>query len=134
MATRKVSELALKVDSKPGELTRVLSGLSSKGVNAIAFCGFNSGNGQEAFLMIVPDKEEKAERVAREMGLDATLHPVVAVTGEAGKGAGAKLAQKLWDAGINIEYAYASTPGSGPSTAIFKVPDADAAIAALKKR
>ena len=53
---------------------------------------------------------------------------------EAGKGAGAKLAQKLWDAGINIEYTYASTPGSGPSTAIFKVPDADAAIAALKRR
>ena len=84
--------------------------------------------------MIVPDKEQKALKVAEELGLNAKMNSVVAVTGEAGKGAGAKLAQKLWDAGINIEYAYASTPGSGPSTAIFKVPDADAAIAALKRR
>ncbi len=134
MATRKVSELAMKVDSKPGELTRVLTGLSQKGVNAIAFCGFNSLESKEAFIMIVPDKEDKAKKVADELGLNAQMNSVVAVTGEAGKGAGAKLAQKLWDAGINIEYAYASTPGSGPSTAIFKVPDADAAIAALKRR
>ena len=84
--------------------------------------------------MIVPDKEEKARKVSKELGMNVRIHSVVAVTGEAGKGAGAKLAQKLWDAGINIEYTYASTPGSGPSTAIFKVPDADAAIAALKRR
>ncbi|MDP6957770.1 MAG: hypothetical protein QF645_03060, partial [Planctomycetota bacterium] len=112
MATRKVAELALKVDSKPGELTRVLSGLSEKGVNAIAFCGFNSQETKEAFIMIVPDKDQKALKVAEELGFNAKMNSVVAVTGEAGKGAGAKLAQKLWDAGINIEYAYASTPGS----------------------
>lgn len=133
MPSRKLTEISLKVQARPGELTRVLGALSAAGVNVLAFCGYNAGS-DEACIMVVPDNEDKAKKSLEAIGLNPSANFVLAITGEAGRGAGAKLTKKLSDAGINIEYAYASTPGDGPSTAIFKVPDADAAIRAMKAR
>jgi hypothetical protein len=133
MPTRKMTELSVRVQARPGELTRILQAASRNGVNVIAFCGYNAG-AEEAHIMFVPDKEERALKALKAIGLEPTVTPIIAVTGEAGPGAGAALCARLSDAGINIEYAYASTPGSGASTAIFKVPDADKALRILKGR
>ncbi|MBI2899529.1 MAG: hypothetical protein HYY17_05050 [Planctomycetes bacterium] len=131
MATRKLVELSVKVGARPGELTRVMEAASKGGVNILAFYGYNAGP-EEAYIRIVPDNEDKAKKALESAGLAPSVAFVVAVTGEAGRGAGVKLCRKLSEGGINIEYAYASTPGSGSSTVIFKVPDADAALRALK--
>jgi hypothetical protein len=131
MATRKMTELSVHVKAQSGELTRILEAVSKGGVNVLAFCGYNAGK-DEAHIMFVPDNEEKAKKALEAMGLSPQANAIVAITGEAGKGAGAKLCRKISDAKINIEYAYASTPGSGSSTAIFKVEDPDGAIRALK--
>lgn len=133
MATRKMTELSLQVKAKPGELTRVLETLAGGGVNVLAFCGYNNGP-EEACILVVPDNEEKAKKSLEAAGFAPKANPVVAVVGEAGKGAGAKLCARISEAGINIEYAYASTPGSGASIAIFKVADPDGAVRALKGR
>jgi len=133
MPTRKLTEISLQVQARPGELTRVLGALSGAGVNVLAFCGYNT-NQEEGRIMVVPDNEDKAKKALEGIGLAPEIHSILAITGEAGRGAGAKLTKRLSEAGINIEYAYASTPGDGPSTAIFKVPDPDAAIRALKTR
>lgn len=130
MSTRKVVELSVQVKAAPGELTRILDSLSKAGVNVLAFCGYNDTI--DAHIMIVPDNEDKAKKALETMGLAPKVSFVVAVQGEAGKGAGAKLCKRISDAGINIEYAYASTPGTGASTAIFKVADPDGAVRALK--
>ncbi len=131
MSTRKLVELSVQVPARPGELTRVMQAASKGGVNILAFYGYNA-NPNEAFIRLVPDNEDKAKKALEEAGLSPKVSHVVAVTGEAGKGAGVKLCQKLSESGINIEYAYASTPGTGSSTVIFKVSDADAALRVLK--
>lgn len=126
-----MAELTVQVPAKPGELSRVMQAATKSGVNILAFYGYNA-NPNEAFIRIVPDNEDQAKKALADAGLHPQVGHVVAVTGEAGKGAGVKLCTKLSEAGINIEYAYASTPGAGSSTIIFKVNDPDAAIRALK--
>jgi hypothetical protein len=94
----------------------------------LAFCGW--GHDGDAQALIVPDNEEKARKALA--GFSVAENAVLCVTAASGKGAGAKLAAKLGKAGINLSYAYATTAGTGQSVAVFRVPDPDAAIKALK--
>lgn len=133
MGARKMIELTVSVKSQVGELARVLGLASQSGANVIAFCGYDVG-GEEprGEILIVPDKPDKAQAALEKAGYACKPNPVVAVTGAAGKGMGAQLAEQIAHAGINILYSYASSTGSGQSTAIFRVLKPDPAIRALK--
>ena len=128
MAVKLRTEFTVKIAHQPGELARVLALLAKGGVNVLGFCGYGMPDG--ANIMFVPADDAKARKALAGAGLAAVEAPVVCVTTTSGKGAGAKLAAKLGKAGINIEYAYATTSGTGQGTAIFRVVDAAATAAA----
>ncbi|MBI2933376.1 MAG: hypothetical protein HYY16_17160 [Planctomycetes bacterium] len=130
MATRLRVEFLVTVPHQPGVLAQLLEGLAKGGVNVLAFCGW--GEGEKALIMFVTDNDQKTRKALAAGGFDSTENPVLAVTAASGKGAGAKLAAKLAKAGVNIEHAYATTAGTGQSTAIFRLPDPQAALKALK--
>jgi hypothetical protein len=129
MPAKPRTELKVEVENKPGELTKVLAVLAKSGVNALAFCGYAVNGG--GVIMVVPDHDGKATKALEASGYKVTSGPVLAVQTAAGQGAGAKLAKKLSDAGINVDYAYASSIGSGQGMAIFRVADIEKAIKAL---
>jgi hypothetical protein len=126
MAAKVRTEFLVAVPHKPGALAGVLESLAKSGVNVLAFCGW--GEGENAKILVVPDKDDKARKV---LG-GATETRVLCVTTASGKGAGAKLSARLAKAGINVEHAYATTSGTGQGTAVFQIADADAALKALK--
>lgn len=130
MSVRKRMEYAISVKHKPGQLADILEVLSRARVNVLAFCGY--GHESEAHVYVVPEPEGKAEKVFKKEGYAFKKSAVVGVTVASGRGAGAKLARALADAGVNIECAYASTSGKGQSTAIFGVADVEKALAALR--
>lgn len=131
MGARKLTELTVDVKSQVGELARVLGIASQSGANVIAFCGYERSMGGSEIL-IVPDNPDKAKRALEKAGYSVLANPVLAVTGAAGRGMGARLAEKLAKANINILYSYASSSGNGESTAIFRVQQPDQALKALK--
>jgi len=123
------TEFSVALPHRPGELARVLESLSKAGVNVLGFCGW--GHDGSAQVLLVPDDDRKARKALADGSFAATEAPVVCVSGASGKGAGAKLTIRLAKASANIEHAYATTSGSGESTAVFRVPDAQAALALL---
>lgn len=132
MSTRKLTELTVAVKSQVGELARVLGLASQAGANVIAFCGYENGPDKGAEILIVPDNPDRAKSSLEKAGYRCEANPVIAITGASGKGMGARLAEKFAKANINIYYSYASSSGSGQSTAIFRVESPDQALRALK--
>jgi hypothetical protein len=133
MSARKMTEVSVAVKSEAGELAHVLGVVSQAGADIVAYCGYeHDDEGGGATILVVPDKPDKAEAALRKAGYTLTTHPVVAVSGAAGPGMGARLAERIARAGINILHSYASSHGSGESTAIFRVLKPDQAVRALK--
>jgi hypothetical protein len=133
MSARKMTELTVAVKSQAGELARVLGLASQAGANVIAFCGYERASYEGgAEILIVPDNADRAKTALEKAGYTCTANPVVAIAGAAGKGMGARMAEKFAKASINILYSYASSSGAGQSTAIFRVEKPDAALKAIK--
>ncbi len=132
MAARKMAEIKVTVKDQVGELARVLGLAAQAGVNVLAFCGHGGGHGGEGIILMVPDKPDKLEAALRKEHIPFESSPVVAITGAAGPGMGAKMAGKFAKAGINIIHSYASTTGTGDSTTIFRVENPDQALKLLK--
>lgn len=126
MAVMKRSELTIHCRHQAGELSRVLDAVAKAGVNVLAFCGY--GHDKDATILLVPNDETKASAALKKAGFTFETKPAVVVTTSSGPGEGAKLAQRLASASINIEYAYASTSGQGDSTAVFSVTDVEKAL------
>jgi hypothetical protein len=133
MSTRKLTEVTVSVRSQVGELARVLGIASQAGANVIAFCGYDRASAEGgAEILVVLDSADRPRAALEKAGYTCSANPVIAITGAAGKGMGARLAERFAQAGINILYSYASSTGSGQSTAIFRVEKPDAALRALK--
>ena len=133
MSARKMTELRVPVQNQVGELARVLGLASQSGANVIAFCGYSHGAGSPAGeIMIVPDKPDKVQAALQKAGYNCEANPVVAIQGAAGKGMGASMAEKFSRAAVNILHSYASSTGTGNSTAIFRVEKPDQVLKLLK--
>ena len=130
MAAEAKTQFDVTTKHAAGQLADLLEALAGVGVNVIAFCGW--GEADRAHLLVVPDDETKARKALAGRFTIAAEKTVIAITAASGRGAGAKIAAKLAKAGISIDRAYASTWDKGPSTAVFEVPDAEAALKALK--
>ncbi len=124
------TEFTLTLPHRPGELARVLEAMSKAGANVLGFCGW--GENDSARLRLVTDDERKARKALADGNYAAAEAQVVCVSGASGKGAGAKLTVRLAKASANIAHAYATTSGSGESTAVFAVPDPQAALKILQ--
>jgi hypothetical protein len=129
MAVRKKTEFFIDCPHKPGELARALETLAKAEVNILAFCGY--GHGDTASMHFVVDEDAAATAALKAARIEFDTHRVVAVTAGSGPGQGAKFARALADAKINIEYAYASTSGTGDSTAVFGVKNVERALQVL---
>ena len=129
MSIQKMTEFTIQCPHRPGEMTRVLDTLARAGVNVQAFCGY--GQGDKASLMLVPDDEKKTSSTLTTAGITFQTNDVIAYFGDSGSGKGASLGRKLSDAGVNIDYAYASTTGQGDSMFVFATKDVDKALDVL---
>lgn len=125
-------EFVMTLDARPGSLVEVLSALAKENVNVRGAFGANVGD-FDTFHMVV-DEESRAERVLRDTHAKFRAFDVVITEVENKPGALLAACDRLASASINLDAIYTLASSSpGKATVAFRVKDARAAEAALKR-
>jgi hypothetical protein len=115
-------QITAVLENKPGELAALCEALRKESVNITALMVV------EGRARIMVDDSERASKVMQSMGISYTSAEVISLEIPDKPGAVAEVADKMAKAGINIDYAFASTvPGQGTATVVFAVSDMDRA-------
>ena len=124
-------QLTVGVENRPGMLGEVGSALGAKKVNILAFMATVTDN--RGTIRMVVDKPAAAKRVFAEHRWETTEEEVLKVTLPDKPGSLGRIAHRLREASVNIEYAYA---GLGPSArrvdAYLGVSDLKVALIAVR--
>ncbi|MFA5794884.1 MAG: ACT domain-containing protein [Candidatus Brocadiia bacterium] len=129
---RITKQFAIMSINKPGVLANIAKSLAEKKVNIIAM--IISDAVELGVLRIVVDKVDVARPVLTRLFSDVTETDVLLVDMPNRPGTLADVAEKLGQAHININYAYATTGAmGGQTTVILKVQYPEKAIEVLKE-
>jgi hypothetical protein len=123
-------QLALFLENRPGTLARVCDALSKEKINIYALS--TSDTVDHSVLRMVVSDSRKALLLFEEHGTLVVEDDVLMIDGDNKPGSLAKLAHKLADAKVNIEYAYCATsPNAKKGLLILRVSDAKKALKVL---
>jgi hypothetical protein len=123
-------QLAIFLDNRPGMLSRVCEALSAAKINIYAIS--TSDTVDHSVIRMVVSDTGKAMRVFEEHGTLVVDDDVLMLEGDNKSGSLAKLAQRLADAKINIEYCYCATsPNAKKGLMIMRVSNPQKALKVL---
>jgi hypothetical protein len=124
------TQLALFLDNRPGTLARVCDALSAAKINIYAIA--TSDTVDHSVIRMVVSDARKALLLFEEHGTLVVETEVLMIEGDNKPGSLAKLAHKLADAKVNIEYCYCATPSDArKGLLILRVSDARKALKVL---
>ncbi len=127
----KAKQLTVSVENRPGMLGEVGSALGAKKVNIVAFIAIVVDN--RGIIRMVVDKRAAAKRVFAEHRWETTEEEVLEVALQDKPGSLGKVAHKLREASVNIDYAYAGLGRSARRVnAYFGVSDLKVALIAVR--
>lgn len=127
---RKVTQLTVTTPDATGTLGKITTPLAKAGINIEAFCVY--GMEGTAYCMFVTSNPGKATETLKNAGYtNVTTNDAVRVETESRAGTLSEISNQLGEAGIYIEYCYASTGNGNNDTAIFVTKDNDKAITTL---
>jgi hypothetical protein len=101
-------QLAVFLDNRPGMLARVAGALAKAKINIYAIA--TSDTVDHSVIRMVVSDYRRALHVFEEHGTLVVEDDVLMLEGSNKPGVMARIAQKLADARINIEYCYSATP------------------------
>ena len=107
------TQLSIFLDNRPGTLARTCQALAKEGVNILALS--ISDTVDHAVIRMVVTEAKKAVKVLQALHATVQEREVVFLNLSNSPGQLASLAQKLAEAGINIEYAYCTSTPSQPT-------------------
>ncbi len=123
-------QLAIFLDNKPGTLARMADALAEAKVNIYAIS--TSDTVDHSVIRLVVDDYRKALHVFEEHGTLVVDDDVLMIEGDNKPGSLARLAHKLADGKVNIEYAYCATPPSAKrGLLVLRVGDVKKALKVL---
>ena len=123
-------QLAIFLENRPGMLARVCDALAENKINIYAIS--TSDTVDHAVIRMVVSDPRKAIHVFEEHGTLVIEDDVLLIEGDNKPGSLAKLAHKLAQAKINVEYAYCATPPDAKKgLLILRVADAKKALKVL---
>jgi hypothetical protein len=128
---RKVKEIGFSMANRVGLLSEVTTVLAKAKVNINALCAY--GMETNAFFMLTTNSNAKSKKALAPLGVAIEEKDVVQVEMANKPGELQKVAQRIADAGIDIEYVYATT-GGGKATCVFKSADDGTAIKVINKK
>lgn len=126
----KLKQLAFVVPNRVGLLSELTTFLANGKINIEALCAY--GRGPEGDFMIVTDNNAKAKKILNQMGAEVKTEEVIAVELPNRPGQLQKVARKVSEADVDIQYVYVS-PAKGRMTVVFKTADDKKILRALKK-
>jgi len=125
-------QLAIFLDNRPGMLARVAEALADAGINIYAIT--TSDTVDHSVIRMVVSDYRRALAVFEEHGTLVVEDDVVMVEGSNKPGEMARVAQKLANAKINIEYCYCATPPEArKGLLILRVSNAAKALRVLNR-
>jgi len=127
---RKVKEIRLFMLDKIGLLSEVTTAIAKAKVNINTICAYAMEN--HAFFMLTTSSHAKAKKALAPLGFGIEEKDVIQVEVPNKPGELQKVAEKIANAGIDIEYMYATT-GGGKASCVFKTADDQKAMKVIRK-
>ncbi len=125
-----LKQISVFLENVPGRLATLCNTLEQNGIDLRAMS--TSEGSEYGVVRMLVDDVERAEQVLRDTNLPFSTVEVLGVEVSDEPGALGKVAVKLAEAGINVEYAYATAvTGNARALCVFKVADPHAAAATL---
>lgn len=127
MSCRKVEQITLLLENRPGILAELCANLNQRGVSIRAISTHESADATRTRLLV--DQIELAKEVATGLGVSFTCADCLELQLANEPGAIAAAARQLALAGINIDYLYAAAPPDvGTCLAVFGVSSLERAL------
>ncbi|HET7215619.1 MAG TPA: ACT domain-containing protein [Terriglobia bacterium] len=127
----KARQVSVWVDSSPGQIARITGALARARIKVTAFTCY--GNGGEIPVRLLVNNPARAREVLRSLDLRVTEEQVLRLTLADKPGTLAKIADRLAQARINIDYSYATaTRGERQFDLVLAVSDLVGALKVLK--
>jgi hypothetical protein len=128
---RKVKEISFTMSNKVGLLSEVTTAIAGAKVNITAICAY--GMEGTAYFMMTIDSNSKAKKALASLGVAIEEKDVVEVEVLDKPGELQKVSKRIADAGIDIEYMYATASSGKKETCIFMTSDNTKAIKVINK-
>lgn len=118
------------LENRAGALAEVCRIIADKKINLHAICAIDTI--EEAVLRLVPEKGPETRELLVEAGFRVIESDIILVELENEPGATGNMATRLSEAGINIDYVYASTNQEcGKATLVLRVHQIEEAMNVL---
>jgi hypothetical protein len=127
---RKVKEIRLSMPNRVGLLSEITTAVAKAKVNLNAICAYALEN--TAFFNLITSGNTKAKKALAPLGFAIEEKDVIQVELPNKPGEMQKVAKKIADAGIDIDFMYATTIGS-KATCILKTVDDQKAMKVVRK-
>lgn len=128
---KKIKQLVFTLSNRTGLLSEVSTALAGAKVNINVITAYEMD--KKAHFMLAIDQNAKAKKALAKLKIKAKDDDVISVEMSNRVGELQKVAEKISDAGININYMY-GTIGSGRSAiCVFKTSDDKKAIRVINK-
>jgi len=128
---KKAKEISFTMPNKAGLLSEVSRAISGASVNITTICAYAMGD--IAYFMLTADSHAKAKKALEPLGVAIEERDVVEVELLNRPGELQKVAKRIADAGIDIEYMYATAGKGKTATCVFKTADHQKAIKIINK-
>jgi len=127
---RKAKEIRLSMPNRVGLLSEITAAVAKAKVNLNAICAYAIEN--DAFLNLITDGNAKAKKALAPLGFGIEEKDVIQVELPNRPGELQKVAQKIAEAGVDIDFMYATTAG-GKATCVFETADDQKAMKVIRK-
>jgi len=128
---RKVKEISFTMSDKVGLLSEVTTAVAKAKVNITAICAYAMEN--SATFMLTTDSNTKAKKALAPLSVTIEEADVVEVEVPNKSGELQKVAKKIADGGIDIQYMYATAGKGKTATCIFKTAGDSKTIKVINK-
>ena len=128
---RKVREISFTIPNRVGLLSEVTTAIAKAKANITAICAYGMEN--SAYFMLTTDSNAKAKKALASLGMGIEEKDVLQVELPNKTGELQKVAEKIADADIDIEYMYATAGVGKTATCVFKTADDLKAIKVINK-
>ena len=129
---KKTKQLSFSMSDRVGLLSLVSSTITKAKINITAISAYGMEN--KAYFMMATDSNAKAKKALTPLGIGIQEEDVIAVEIPNKIGELQKVAQRIADSGINIEYMYGTAGTGKTSVCVFKTADDAKAIRLINKK
>ncbi len=128
---KRVKQLIFTMPNKAGLLSEITTAVTGAKANINAVCAYEQG--KRAHFMLITDSNAKAKKPLVKLNIKPEEDDVVVVEMQNKVGELQKVADKIADAGINIDYMYGTTGTGRFSVCVFKTSDNRKAVRVINK-